>query len=139
MAAIWKGSLAFGLVNIPYEYEKDKFVVLSGDDFKAAALESSKTIDILDFVKQDEIDPWYFETPYYLVPARGAEKSYALLREAIRVSGVVDIGKIIIRQIQHLAAIKVLGDAIVPEIMRAKRSSTSARSQSSKSSRRKTA
>jgi len=164
MAAIWKGSLAFGLVNIPvelrtairadhisfrllhaedlspvkyervcqsdgepvpwneivkgYEYEKGKFVVLSDEDFKTAALESSKTIDILDFVQQEEIDPRYFETPYYLVPAKGAEKSYALLREAIRSSGVVGIGKIIIRQTQHLAGIKILGDAMVLEIMR---------------------
>jgi DNA end-binding protein Ku len=164
MAAIWKGSLAFGLVNIPvelrtairadhisfrllhtedlspikyervcqsdgesvpwneivkgYEYEKGKFVVLSDEDFKTAALKSSKTIDILNFVQQEEIDPRYFETPYYLVPVKGAEKSYALLREAIRASGVIGIGKIIIRQIQHLAGIKILGDAMVLEIMR---------------------
>src|SRR5438876_11047638 len=164
MAAIWKGSLTFGLVNIPvelktavradhisfrllhekdlspvkyericqaegesvpwneivkgYEYEKGKFVVITDEDFKTAALEQSKTIDILDFVKQDEIDPRYFETPYYLVPAKGAEKSYALLREAIRSTGAVGIGKIIIRQTQHLAGIKVLGEALVLEIMR---------------------
>jgi DNA end-binding protein Ku len=164
MAAIWKGSLAFGLVNIPvelrtavradhisfrllheedlspvkyervcavegepvpwneivkgYEYEKGKYVVMSDEDFKAAAIEGSKTIDILDFVKEEEIDPRYFETPYYLVPAKGAEKSYALLREAIRTTGAVGIGKIIIRQAQHLAGIKVVGDALVLEIMR---------------------
>jgi DNA end-binding protein Ku len=164
MAAIWKGSLAFGLVNIPvelrtairadhisfrllheedlspvkyervcqaegepvpwseivkgYEYEKGKYVVLTDQDFKTAALESSRTIDILDFVQQEEIDPRYFETPYYFVPAKGAEKSYALLREAIRSSGAVGIGKIIIRQTQHLAGVKVLGDALVLEIMR---------------------
>ena len=164
MAAIWKGSLTFGLVNIPvelktavradhisfrllhkedlspvkyericqaegepvpwneivkgYEYEKGKFVVLTDEDFKTAALEQSKTIDILDFVKEDEIDPRYFETPYYLVPAKGGEKPYALLREAIRQTGSVGVGKIIIRQIQHLAAVKVVGDALVLEIMR---------------------
>jgi DNA end-binding protein Ku len=164
MAAIWKGSLTFGLVNIPvelrtavradhisfrllheddlspvkyericqvegepvpwneivkgYEYEKGKFVVMTDDDFKAAAIEKSKTIDILDFVKEDEIDPRYFETPYYLVPAKGADKAYALLREAIRSSNAVGVGKIIIRQTQHLAGIKVVGDALVLEIMR---------------------
>ena len=164
MAAIWKGSLTFGLVNIPvelktavradhisfrllheadlspvkyervcqadgeavpwneivkgYEYEKGKFVVMTDEDFKTAALESSKTIDILDFVKEEEIDPRYFETPYYLVPAKGGEKPYALLREAIRNSGSVGIGKIIIRQTQHLAGVKVVGDALVLEIMR---------------------
>jgi len=164
MAAIWKGSLTFGLVNIPvelkttvradhisfrllheedlspvkyervctaggetvpwneivkgYEYEKGKFVVLTDEDFKTAALEQSRTIDILDFVKQDEIDPRYFETPYYLVPTKGGEKPYALLREAIRSTGSVGIGKIIIRQTQHLAGVKVIGDALVLEIMR---------------------
>jgi len=164
MAAIWKGSLAFGLVNIPvelrtavradhisfrllheedlspvkyervceaegesvpwneivkgYEYQKGKFVVLTDEDFKAAALESSRTLDIIDFVKEEEIDPRYFETPYYLVPAKGAEKSYALLREAIRSTGAIGVGKIMIRQTQHLAGIKVLDDALVLEIMR---------------------
>jgi DNA end-binding protein Ku len=101
-----------------YEYEKGKYVVLTDDDFKAAALESSKTIDILDFVKQDEIDPRYFETPYYLTPSKGGEKGYALLREAIRRTGSVGVGKIIIRQSQHLAAVKVVADALVLEIMR---------------------
>lgn len=164
MASIWKGSITFGLVNIPvelktavradhisfrllheedlspikyervcqadgdpvpwneivkgYEYEKGKFVVMTDEDFKTAALEQSKTIDILDFVNQDEIDPRYFESPYYLVPGKGGEKPYALLREAIRKSGAVGIGKIIIRQTQHLAAVKVIGDALVLEIMR---------------------
>jgi DNA end-binding protein Ku len=101
-----------------YEYEKGKFVVLTDEDFKAAALESSKTIDILDFVQESEIDPRFFETPYYLVPAKGGEKAYALLREAIRNAGAVGIGKIIIRQTQHLAGVKVVGDALVLEIMR---------------------
>ena len=164
MATIWKGSLTFGLVNIPvelrsavksdhisfrllheedlspvkyervcqrtgepvpwdeivkgYEYTKGKYVVLSDEDFKAAALESSKTIDILNFVQESEIDPRYFETPYYLVPAKGGEKAYALLREAVRNAGAVGIGKIIIRQSQHLAGVKVVGDALVLEIMR---------------------
>jgi DNA end-binding protein Ku len=92
--------------------------VMTDEDFKAAAIEGSKSIDIMDFVKEEEIDPRYFETPYYLVPAKGAEKSYALLREAIRTTGAVGIGKIIIRQAQHLAGIKVVGDALVLEIMR---------------------
>ena len=101
-----------------YEYDKGKYVVMTDDDFKAAALESSKTIDILDFVQSDEIDPRYFETPYYLVPGKGGEKAYALLREAMRQSSAVGIGKIIIRQSQHLAGVRVIGDALVLEIMR---------------------
>lgn len=164
MAAIWKGSVSFGLVNIPvelrtavradhisfrllhkddlspvkyervsqsggdpipwsdivkgYEYEKGKFVVMTDEDFKTAAIEGSKTIDIIDFVKEGEIDPRYFETPYYLVPSKGAEKSYALLREAIRSTSSVGIGKIIMRQHQHLAGIKVVDNALVLELMR---------------------
>lgn len=164
MAAIWKGAVTFGLVNIPvevktavrddhisfrmlhaedmspiryervcqeegepvpwneivkgYEYEKGKFVVMTDDDFKAAAVESSRTIDIIDFVKQEEIDPRFFETPYFLVPAKGGEKAYALLRAAMKNADAVGIGKIIMRTKQHLAGIKVVGDALVMEIMR---------------------
>ena len=102
-----------------YEYSKGKFVVLTDEDFKAAALESSKMIEILDFVGADEIDPRYFETPYYLLPAKGGEKPYALLREAIRRTGTVGIGKITMRSnSHHLAGVKVVGDALVLEIMR---------------------
>lgn len=101
-----------------YEYEKGKYVVLTPEDFKAAALESSRTLDIMDFVKQEEIDPRYFDTPYYLVPGKGGERAYALLREAIRATGAVGVGKIIIRQKQHVAGVKVVGDALVLELMR---------------------
>jgi DNA end-binding protein Ku len=101
-----------------YEYAKGKYVIMTDDDFKAAAMESSKTLEIVDFVKQEEIDPRFFETPYFLVPSKGGEKAYALLREAIRRTGAVGIGKIIMRQKQHLAGIKVVGDALVLEIMR---------------------
>jgi len=101
-----------------YEYEKGKYVVLTDDDFKEAALESSRTIDILDFVREDEIDPRFFETPYYLLPTKGGDKPYALLREAMRKSGVIGVGKVIIRRSQHLAGVRVVGDALVLEIMR---------------------
>jgi DNA end-binding protein Ku len=164
MASIWKGSLSFGLVNIPveartaiqgdhisfrmlheedqapikyervssttgdpvpwgeivkgYEYSKNKYVIITDEDFKTAAVESSKTLEIVDFVKEEEIDPRYFETPYFLVPSKGGEKAYALLREAIRKTGSVGIGKIIMRQKQHLAGIRVVGEALILEIMR---------------------
>jgi DNA end-binding protein Ku len=102
-----------------YEYTKGKFVVLTDEDFKAAAVESSKTIEIIDFVASDEVDPRYFETPYYIVPAKGGEKAYALLREAIRATRMVGIGKITMRSNSlHLAGVKVMGDALVLEIMR---------------------
>jgi DNA end-binding protein Ku len=102
-----------------YEYSKGKFVVLDDEDFKAATVESSKTIEIQDFVKSDEIDPRYFETPYYMLPQKGGEKAYALLREAIRKSGMVGIGMVTMRtNSQHLVGIKVIEDALVMEIMR---------------------
>src|SRR5438270_7792342 len=162
--ALWKGSVTFGLVNIPvelhtavrdhrphfrmlhakdkspvrfervcisdgrpvawedlvkgYEYEKGHFVVVTREDFKAAALEKTRTIDIIDFVKAEEIDDRFFETPYYLVPAKGGERAYALLREAIRDSGRVGIAKFILRDAQHLAAVEVIQSAIVLTVMR---------------------
>jgi DNA end-binding protein Ku len=67
-----------------YEYEKGRFVILTKDDFKAAALEKSRTVEIRNFVKGEEIDDRFFETSYYLTPQKGGERSYALLREAIR-------------------------------------------------------
>ena len=101
-----------------YEYRKGKFIALSNEDLKAAALEASSIIEILDFVKEQEIDPRYFETPYYLVPDKGGEKAYALLRESIHSTGMVAIGKFTMRQKQHLASIKAIADALVLEIMR---------------------
>jgi DNA end-binding protein Ku len=102
-----------------YEYAKGKFVVLDDEDFKAAAIESTKTIEILDFVKADEIDPRFFDTPYYVAPAKGGEKPYALLREAIKSTGTVGIGKITMRSNSlHLAGVKAVGDALVLDLMR---------------------
>jgi DNA end-binding protein Ku len=102
-----------------YEYARGKFVALTDDDFKAAAIESTKTIEVLDFVRAEEIDPRYFEAPYYVVPSKGGEKAYALLREAIKRTGTVGIGKVTLRSNSlHLAAVKSVGDAIVLEIMR---------------------
>ena len=162
--ALWKGSIAFGLVNIPvelhtavrdsrprfrmlhaedkspikfervcaregkpvawdelvkgYEYEKGRFVILTKEDFKAAALEKSRTVDIRAFVKETEIDDRFFETSYYLVPPKGAEKAYALLREAMRETDLVGIATIVFRDAQHLAALEVVGNAIVLTQMR---------------------
>src|SRR4051812_4271032 len=102
-----------------YEYKKGKFVVLTDEDFKAAALESSKTIEIVGFVGADEIDPRYFDTPYYLLPGKSADKPYALLREAISKTGKVGIGKVTLRSNSyHLVSIRTDGDALMLEIMR---------------------
>src|SRR5262252_928752 len=162
--ALWKGSISFGLVNIPielhtavrdhrprfrmlhasdkspvrfervcikdghkvawedlvkgYEYAKGRFVVLTKEDFRAAAVEKTRTVDIIDFVNADEIDDRFFETPYYLVAAKGGERAYALLREAIRESGRIGIAKFILRDAQHLAAVEAIGDALVLSVMR---------------------
>lgn len=102
-----------------YEYKKGKFVVLTDEDFKQAAIESTKTIEILGFVDSDEIDPRYFETPYYLLPGKSADKPYALLREAIRETGKVGIGKVTLRSNSyHLVSIRTENEALMLEIMR---------------------
>ena len=162
--ALWKGSLAFGLVNIPvelhtavrdsrprfrmlhaedrspvkfervcaregkpvawdelvkgYEYEKGRFVVLTKEDFRHAALEKTRTVDIRSFVKPEEIDDRFFESSYYLLPAKGGERAYALLREAIRQTKRVGIATIVLRDAQHLAALEVVKDAMVLTLMR---------------------
>jgi DNA end-binding protein Ku len=101
-----------------YEYEKGKFVILEDEDFEKAAIATSRAFEIQDFVEEAEIDPRYFEKPYYLVPDGGGEKPYALLREAMRESGTVAIGTITLRQKQYLAGIKVVGEALVLDVMR---------------------
>jgi DNA end-binding protein Ku len=101
-----------------YEYAKGRFVVMTKEDFQAAAVEKTRTVAIIDFVKADEIDDRFFETPYYLVPAKGGERAYALLREAMRESGRIGIAKFILRDAQHLAAVEVIEQAIVLSVMR---------------------
>ncbi len=96
-----------------YEVKKGEVAVLTPEDFKQAALNRSETIDILAFVDAGEIDARYFETPYYLVPAKGGERAYALLRETMRKSGKVAVAQVVLRQAQHLAAVTPIGDALV--------------------------
>ncbi len=112
------GPLAWSDIVKGFEYEKGKYVVLSDADFRDAALGKSSSIEILDFVEQDAIDPRYFESPYYLTPTKGGEKPYALLRAAITNTKVVGIGKIVMRNTQHLVGIKASGEALMLEIMR---------------------
>ncbi len=101
-----------------YEYEKGKFVILKDEDFKRVDLEAAaQTIDIMDFVDMTEINPMYFQKPYYLEPQKGGDKPYALLREALANSGKIGIAKVVIRTREHLAGVKAQGDAIILEIM----------------------
>jgi DNA end-binding protein Ku len=101
-----------------YEISKGQFVVLDKDDFAKAAVATSKRVDVLDFVRANEVDPRYFETPYYLVPQAGGEKPYALFREALARTGTLGIGKLTLRQKQHLVAVQAAGDALVLHLMR---------------------
>ena len=101
-----------------YEVDKGEYVVLTDEDFKAANVEATQTIDILKFVDGDAIDPMYYDKPYFLEPTKKGQKAYALLRETLRGSGMVGIAKVVIRRREHLAAVTVRDDAIVLEILR---------------------
>ena len=101
-----------------YEYEKGKFVILKDEDFKRVDLEAAaQTIDIMDFVEMDQINPMYFQKPYYLEPQKGGDKAYALLREALNTSSKIGIAKVVIRTREHLAGVKAQGNSIILEIM----------------------
>lgn len=163
MRPIWKGSISFGLVNIPitlypatrreelrfhflrksdhspinnkrvaeadgkevawddivrgYQYEKGKFIVLNDDDFSRVDVEATQTVDIQEFVEVEEINPMFFSKPYYMEPAKGGDKAYALLREVLSGTKRVGIAKVVIKTREHLAAVKAQGDALVLELM----------------------
>jgi DNA end-binding protein Ku len=162
--AIWKGSISFGLVQIPvalhtaeqrdelsltlldrhdlgpvgyervnrrtgekvewkdivkgYPYRKGKYVVVSDEDIRKANVRATGTIDIQAFVEKEEISPLYYDTPYYLAPAKHGEKAYAVLRETLRAEGKVGIAKIVIRTRQHLAALRVEDELFVLQLLR---------------------
>lgn len=96
-----------------YEYKKGDFVVLQDTDFEKANLKKTKTIEIIHFIKEDEVDTIYYVKPYYLEPAKNAEKAYALLREALKKSKKVGLAKYVLRNREHLAVIKVHENMIV--------------------------
>ncbi|MDI1308858.1 MAG: Ku protein [Methylotenera sp.] len=101
-----------------YEFEDKQYVVLSEQDIKRANPESTQTIDILSFIDTEEISPIYYEKPYYLTPAKGGDKVYALLRETLKKSGKIAIGQVVIRVKQHLAALIPIDDMIVLNLLR---------------------
>jgi len=162
MHTMWKGTISFGLVNIPvkmhaatenkdvalrqlhkecetpikyqkicpvcerevkneeivkaYEYSKNKFVMLDEDDLKTLQKEQAdKAVEIIDFVKLDEIDPIYFEKSYYLSPHDGGSKAYGLLRTALLDTGKIGVAKMMIRSKEQLAVIRVYANTIVVE------------------------
>jgi DNA end-binding protein Ku len=101
-----------------YEYEDDKYVVLSEEDFRRANPEAAKTVDIMAFVDLADITPQYFETPYYLAPGKRGEKAYALLRDAMAKAGKAGIATVVIRTKQYLAAVVPQGDALILNTLR---------------------
>ena len=100
-----------------YEYEKGKFVVFDEKDFDSVELESTDTIAIQDFVDVAQINPIYFNTPYYLEPMKGGAGAYALLRDVLAETGKVGIAKVTMRSREHLSAIKANGSLLVMELM----------------------
>lgn len=100
-----------------YEYEKGKFVVLSEDDFKRVDIEATESIDIVNFVDLDEINPIFFQKPYYLEPQKGGAGAYGLLRKVLSKTRKTGIAKVVIRERQHLAALKANDQLLVLELM----------------------
>jgi len=101
-----------------FEYSKGSYVVIDEEDIRKAAPESTETVEIEAFCDRDEIDPMYFEKPYYLVPSKKAEKGYVLLREVLAKTNKVGIARVVIRTRQYLAALSPRGDALMLDLMR---------------------
>ena len=100
-----------------YEISPDNYVVIEPQELDALDPKATRSIEIEDFVDLDQIDPLYFERPYYLVPDKGGAKAYALLLEAMKDSRKVGIARLVLRTKQYLAAIRPLGDALVLETL----------------------
>src|SRR5437588_4703348 len=100
-----------------YEVSRDRYVVITPEELEALDPKASRTVDILDFVDLEEIDPVYYDSSYYMVPDKGATKAYALLLEAMRKSKKVAIARVVLRQKQHLVALRPLRNALSMETM----------------------
>jgi DNA end-binding protein Ku len=101
-----------------YEYAPDQYVVLSRDELSELDPKRTRAIEIQDFVDLDDIDPIYFEQPYYLGPDKGAERAYALLVQAMKEARKVAIARFVLRNKEHLAAIRPMDDALTLTTMR---------------------
>jgi DNA end-binding protein Ku len=101
-----------------FEITKDSYVPLTREELETLAPEKSRTIEVQDFVDLDEIDPIYFDSPYYLGPADGAERAYSLLGRAMEGSGKVAIARFVFRNKEHLAAIRPAGGVLTLTTMR---------------------
>jgi DNA end-binding protein Ku len=101
-----------------YEYTKGKYVIVDDKDFEKASPEKSKAIDIVQFVKEEQIDPILYEKPYYLTPGKGGEKSYRLLLQALEESKSVGIAEFMLRNRMHVCAVKAYNDVLLLNQMR---------------------
>ncbi len=100
-----------------YELTKDRYVVITPDELDALDPERTRTVDIEDFVDLDEIDPVYYDHPYYLVPDKGATKAYGLLLGAMKQANKVAIARVVLRSKEQLVAIRPAGDVLMMETM----------------------
>ena len=161
---LWKGSLSFGLVEIPvgllsaespdslhftfldrrdyspvgyqrynkktekpvpwedvvrgYEYDSGEYVIMSDDDFKRANPKATQSIEIVSFVDADELEPIYFETPYYVVPLQKASKAYGLMRDTLKRTDKVGVARYVMKTRQHVAALMVRDNVLLLQNLR---------------------
>lgn len=101
-----------------YEYEKGKYVKITREEFESIPIEANKAINIMDFVKLEEVDPVYFDKTYYAAPGEGGQKAYELLRLAMEKTRMAAVARVVIRSKESLAAIRPYGKAITMETMR---------------------
>lgn len=101
-----------------YEYDKSRYVVLTDEDFRRANVEATQTIDIVNFVRAEDIAPMSFETPYYLAPDKRGEKGYVLLRETLKKTGKAAVATVVIRTRQYMAALIPWSEMIVLNTLR---------------------
>jgi DNA end-binding protein Ku len=100
-----------------YELTKDRYVIITPEELDSLAPEKTRTINIEDFVDLDQIDPVYYDHPYWLVPDKGAEKAYRLLVEAMREANKVAIARVVLRNKEQLVALRPVGDALMMSTM----------------------
>jgi DNA end-binding protein Ku len=100
-----------------YEYEKGQYVVISDEDFKKVNPVATQSVDILEFVDLDQINPMFFDKPYYLEPSKQGKHAYALLRDALTKANKVAIARVVVRTKEYIAAVKPIGEALVLELM----------------------
>lgn len=100
-----------------YEFEKGQYVVITDEDFKKVNPVATQSVDILEFVDLDQINPMFFDKPYYLEPSKQGKHAYALLREALTKANKVAIARVVVRTKEYIAAVKPIGQALVLELM----------------------